>query len=86
MSAHYFDDYFKTNNSVLKLANLRLLKQARDLRLISEDQYKEKQLEFLRGIDFALEKDIIDGGVENELIMDSELSRTSKYPCALALF
>lgn len=56
-SLQYFDQYFKTNNSFLKLANLKILKQARDLQLISEEQYKEKQMEFLKGIDFALERE-----------------------------
>lgn len=72
-SVHYFDQYFKTNNALLKLANLKLLKQARDLKLISDEQYKEKQLEFLRGIDFALETDL--EGLE-EQVMGGDLTRS----------
>jgi len=75
-SVHYFDQYFKTNNALLKLANLKLLKQARDLKLISDEQYKEKQLEFLRGIDFALETDL--EGLE-EKMLGSELTRPMDY-------
>lgn len=74
---HYFDNYFKTNNALLKLANLKLLKQAKELKLISEDQYKEKQLEFLRGIDFALETDL-EGDEEAAVMMGTELARASK--------
>jgi hypothetical protein len=77
-SIHYFDSYFKTNNALLKLANLKLLKQAKDLKLITDDQYKEKQLEFLRGIDFALETDL-EGVDENVAMMGNELARASKY-------
>lgn len=83
-SVSYFDQYFKTNNALLKLANLKLLKQARDLKLISDEQYKEKQLEFLRGIDFALETDL--EGLDEQMMLGNELTRQSKYCEALTSF
>lgn len=72
-----FDQYFKTNNALLKLGNLRLLKQARDLKLISEEQYKDKQLEFLRGIDFALDSGL--EGLDEQLMLEEGLTRPSMY-------
>jgi hypothetical protein len=82
-SVHHFDQYFRTNNAVLKLANLKLLKQARDLNLITGDQYKEKQLEFLRGIDFDLEADV--EGLDEHMMLGNELTRASKYFTLLLL-
>eukprot|EP00026_Physarum_polycephalum_P016764 Phypoly_transcript_17760.p1 GENE.Phypoly_transcript_17760~~Phypoly_transcript_17760.p1 ORF type:complete len:190 (+),score=14.52 Phypoly_transcript_17760:68-637(+) len=76
-SVHHFDQYFRTNNAVLKLANLKLLKQARDLNLITGEQYKEKQLEFLRGIDFDLEADV--EGLDEHMMLGNELTRASYY-------
>jgi len=74
----YFDGYFKTNHALLKLANLKMLKHARDLKLISDEQYKEKQLEFLRGIDLSLETDL-EGVDENLNMMNNELARSNFY-------